>query len=275
MKRLVVPALLLPLLVGCTQIYRPIPRPSYPKTGIQDIDAFVTSLCNLTDHPNKATVKSTMEYNYMMGSSDGEYLTMHASDDFTIERFLLNKKDGITVREGTYTVEDDPSRYVAQTYHDEENFYLLTNYKSITDVDTKQTAPYTEDTLETNLSINFRHKEIENLIYLSKFENDEDVLGEYTLPEEIPADGEVSYKYALTIYEQGYLNQKVIHEVTFTLENNVVVSSTQIVENDLFGGTRQKINYSVNVAEIAYEQGEYKEFTDTLFDPDDFVEVER
>lgn len=272
MKRPVVLVLLLSLLASCGT--KPTSGPSYPASGVETIDTFVTSLCKLTDHPNKATVKSTMDYYYMMGDSDGEYFSMHASDEFTIERFLLNKKDGITVREGTYTVEDDESKYVTQTYHDDENFYLLTNYKSALDVDTKQTAPYTEDTLETNLSINFRHKEIENLLYLAKFEDDDDVLGEYTLPESIPTDGEVTYKYALTIYEQGYLNQKITHDVTFTLENNVVVSSVQTIENDLFGGTRKKVNYSVNVTEITYEQGEYEEFGDTLFDPDDFKEAE-
>lgn len=244
------------------------------QTGNETIDAFICQLSDLKDHPNKASVKSTTEYNYMIGDSDGEYFTLSGTDVFDIERFTVDKRDGITVREGTYTLEDDSSRYVAQVYHDEEYFYLLTDYKSKMDRDTKKTMPYLEDAIEDNLSINFSYKEIQNLAYLTKFDNEDSILGEYNLPDSIPNDGEVSYKYSLTIYEQGYLNQKISHEVKFTIENGTIVSSTQTVENDLFGGTRQKINYSLNVTEITYTQGDYQEFDGKLFDPDNFIEIE-
>lgn len=240
------------------------------ETGIQEIDTFIASISKLTDHPNIANASVSTEYNYM--TDGGDYFTMNATDTFTIERFLLNKKDGITVREGVYAVEGDESKYVAQTYHDDEKFYLLTNYKSALDTDTKKTIAYDEKSLEVNLSINFSYKEIANLVYLASFADDDSVLGEYELPESINDNGDTTYKYSLTAYQDGYLQQKISHQVTFTVENGVIVSSKQIVENDLFGGTRQKVNYTVTTTEATYEQGAYKEFDGELFDPDKFVE---
>jgi|GEM_PF-4642847 len=261
------------LLFGCAGTNKTSSESIAPiETGIEEIDVFIASLQKLTDHPNVANVSVSTEYNYLTDGSD--YFTMNASDTFTIERFLLNKKDGITVREGIYEVEGNESSYVTQTYHDGEKFYLLTDYKSASDVDSKESIPYKEDTIEDNLSINFSYKEISNLVYLASFKDEDSILGDYELPESINENGDTSYKYSLTAYQDGYLQQKISHEVTFTVENGVIVSSKHIVESDLFGGTRQKVNYSVSTTEATYTQGEYQEFDGDLFDPDNFVEAE-
>ncbi len=242
-------------------------------TGDSVIDAFLKQLNKYTDHPNRADVVVTTDYYYMMAGSD-EYMSMHVVDEFDITRYKLDANGDITIRNGIYTVEDSASKYTSQIYASENSIYCLTDYEDEDDVDLKQTIAYNKDSLEDSLAINFSYKEEENLRYLASYNDGVNATGEYELPDTLPETGEFKYSYAIYAYQDGYLNQKISHDVTVEVKNNVVVSSKCVVENDLFGGTRKKVNYSVSTTETKYTQGEYDWYADEVFDPSDFAENE-
>ncbi len=242
-------------------------------TGDSVIDAFLKQLNKYTDHPNRADVVVTTDNYYMMAGSD-EYMSMHVVDEFDITRYKLDANGDITVRNGIYTVEDSASKYTSQIYASENSIYCLTDYEGKDDVDLKQTIAYNKDSLEDSLAINFSYKEEENLRYLASYNDGVNATGEYELPDTLPETGEFKYSYAIYAYQDGYLNQKISHDVTVEVENNVVVSSKCVVESDLFGGTRKKVNYSVSTTETKYTQGEYDWYADEVFDPSDFAENE-
>ncbi len=248
-------------------------KEEFVPTGDSKIDAFLIQLNKYIDHPNKADVVYASETGYMMTGPD-DYMKMHVVDEFDITRYKLDADSDITVRNGTYTIESTESKYTSQVYGSGHSIYCLIDYEDESDIDFKQTIAYNKKSLEDSLAINFSYKEVANLRYLAENNDGVNGVGEYTLPDTLPETGEFTYSYALYAYQDGYLNQKISHDVTVEVNNNVVVSSKCVVESDLFGGTRQKVNYSISTTEATYTQGEYEWYADEVFDPADFTEME-
>lgn len=241
----------------------------------QEVLDFAAKLEAKSGHVNHIEAETYTEYGYATVETD-DYLTIEMWDEFTSDRYVTSDGKGLVVRNGTVSTSTASEKYTSQIFKNFLSWVKLTDYESEENVDIKQSikAAVTEE--EAILSLSFATQEVANLTYLSNFfglEESDEIFVKYDLPTELPENGEISYSYSLTSYEQALPDEKITHEVKAMFKDGEVVASYSVVEDSLYGGTRKPVNYSLSESSVDYTQGEYSVYTGTIFNPEDFTEA--
>ncbi|MCQ2799054.1 MAG: hypothetical protein MJ220_04140 [Bacilli bacterium] len=241
----------------------------------QEVLDFAAKLEAKSGHVNHIEAETYTEYGYATVETDS-YMTIEMWDEFTSDRYITNDGKGLVVRNGTVTSSSGSEKYTSQIFKNFLSWIKLTDYESPENVDLKQSIKAATTEEEAILSLSFATQEVANLIYLSNFfglEESNEIFVKYDLPAELPENGEISYSYSLTSYEQSLPDEKITHEVKAMFKNGQIIASYSSVNDSLYGGTRKPVNYSLSESSVDYTEGEYGVYEGELFNPENFTEV--
>lgn len=232
---------------------------------IDNVSYFQSNLEGLTDHPKAAKGTINASYYYL---TDSDPLEIASVDSFEAKRYTT-PTTGLMERKGTLTIGSDETGYTSQVYHDDSLFYQLTDYDDDTN-DVKKTLSYDPAYEEDNLSISFVHSDLSNLEFMKTPMASVGYGYSFDFPDSVPSTGKFSYGYSLVQYAEGKVpREKIIHEVTLSIAQGVVISGTSKLTDEKYAGG-VKANWSISTSVATFTQGDYPSFSGTILDPGNF-----
>lgn len=266
--------LLIPLLLcGCNNTSN---STSQELSKDKQLAKLYTTLANSDGHVNSVTADTTSTIYYM---TEGDPLTMPTKDNSTIERFESN--DGqILVQKGFQSVSQDSlgnftnfSQYEKQTFYDNNKFYKITDFG---DEGSYAEIPFSQDAIDINLNVTFSGTEKANIQAMIQAI---DVAGfdvEFTGLDDYKSNGEWKYSYTYLVYESSTSKvkyQEFIYQNTLTMVNGIISKAVQHSEQNIYSGG-YKGNWRITDSIFTFNQGEYKQFSGTRFNPNDYVKYQ-
>lgn len=239
----------------------------------KQLENLYNTLVNADGQVNSVNSDTTSTVYYL---TEGEPLTMPTKDNSTLERFLSN--DGqIVIQKGFQSVSQNSAgnftnffQYEKQTFYDDNKFYRIADFG---DSGSYEEIQFSKDTIDINLNITFSGTERDNIkamiraIDVAGFDVEFSGINDYT------ANGEWTYSYTYLVYESSTSKakyQEYIYRNTLTMVNGIISKVVQHSEQNIYSGG-YKGNWRITDSTFTFNQGNYKEFTGTRFNPSDYV----
>ncbi|HAS56862.1 MAG TPA: hypothetical protein DEF61_02665 [Firmicutes bacterium] len=231
----------------------------------EKIEEFNQYLMDINGHPNKVNVSMNSSYNF----SSGDEIDLEGSDIFEAMRYKRENASDIVIRKGTQIVENSKSDYQAQLFTDKNYFYTLVNDGNSK---TKTSSIYIKSLEEEFFNISFGFTQIANLNYLKSVIENNNISYTLDLPHDYLLKGDISFSYSLSSLDQNKIKTKEIkHEITVTINNNVISKAKHITQTDLYAGGI-KANWQRIESNYTYFEGEYELYKGEVFNPSEYLE---
>ena len=231
----------------------------------EKIEEFNQYLMDINGHPNKVNVSMNSSYNF----SSGDEIDLEGSDIFEAMRYKRENASDIVIRKGTQIVENSKSDYQAQLFTDKNYFYTLVNDGNSK---TKTSSIYIKSLEEEFFNISFGFTQIANLNYLKSVIENNNISYTLDLPNDYLLKGDISFSYSLSSLDQNKIKTKEIkHEITVTINNNVISKAKHITQTDLYAGGI-KANWQRIESNYTYFEGEYELYKGEVFNPSEYLE---
>ena len=231
----------------------------------EKIEEFNQYLMDINGHPNKVNVSMNSSYNF----SSGDEIDLEGSDIFEAMRYKRENASDIVIRKGTQIVENSKSDYQAQLFTDKNYFYTLVNDGNSK---TKTSSIYIKSLEEEFFNISFGFTQIANLNYLKSVIENNNISYTLDLPNDYLLKGDISFSYSLSSLDQNKIKTKEIkHEITVTINNNVISKAKHITQTDLYAGGI-KTNWQRIESNYTYFEGEYELYKGEVFNPSEYLE---